>query len=115
MSDKDEEKQELTIEDFPGKLITLRDGTTTKNVYIVKVQDPSMRTKISTFATTKIDVFGYGVDFAGYLVATKSSDEIKTVQDAIKEANKGSKELYSIKYPWQNIISVRNVSYRNKQ
>lgn len=115
MSEKEEQKQQLTIDDFPGKLITLPDGSTTKNVYIVKVEDPSMRTKISTFATAKIDIFGYGVDFAGYLVSNKSSDEIKTIQEAIIEVNKGNKELYSITYPWHKVTSVRNVSYRNKK
>lgn len=114
MSKTNKQNQELTIEDFPGKVITLTDGSITKNLYIVKVEDPSMRTKISSFATAKIDIFDYGVDFAGYLVPNRSSDNIKTTKEALIEANKGNKELYSITYPWQKVISVRNISYRNK-
>ena len=115
---KKTKKQENLIDNLPGKEVKLPDGSTTKTTYLVKVihtNYPNKTTTLACYVTAKIDVFSYGIDFVGYPVDSKSAEQVKTEKDAVDLANKGSRELYSITYPWHQVLSVRNVSYRNKQ
>jgi hypothetical protein len=116
MTNNTEENQPGRIEFLPGKAVKLPDGSTTKTTYLVKVEDPTMKRKVTAFLTAKLDRTSYGVELVGYLVPTAPADEVRTEKDAVALVNsKGMKSLYSVIYPWDRVISVRNVSYRLKQ
>lgn len=80
-----------------------------KTVYFVIVEDQNVRSKIRRFVSSYLDQKVYGIEFVGYEV--NSSALVKDYQDAINEANKGKRELFSIIYPWQRVISIRNITY----
>jgi hypothetical protein len=116
MTDNTEENQTGAIEFLPGKAVKLPDGSTTKTTYLVKVEDPTMKRKVTAFLTAKLDRTSYGVELVGYLVPVAPADEVRTEKDAVALVNsKDTKSLYSVIYPWDRVISVRNVSYRLKQ
>ncbi len=87
----------------------------TKIVYLIAAEGVSAKSKKRMFVSAKItEKAGIGVDFIGYEVPTNVIN-IQSEVDALEWANKGSRELYSVLFPWHKIISIRNVSYKLKQ
>lgn len=110
-SESVEEENDNLVHSLPGP------GTNSVNkiTYLLKISDPTLgKQKCHCFVSAKVDQMAYGVSFIGYKVSEKSSKDIKSEQDALEVINQGSNEIYSMVYPWANVISIRNVSYRRK-
>lgn len=89
-------------------------NSTNKLLYILVVEDPSQKTNVRYFATTKIDKLATGVDVIGYDFTNAQSNKLKTWDDALGLATKEESEILSIFFPWHRIINIRNVSYKQK-
>lgn len=107
--EKEKEKEkEKKIDGLPGK-------PDNKNVYLVRVEDiTSDREGHRSFVTNKLDYCPGRLEFIGYEINNSSIAELKTYEDAIELANKNKSDLFSVAYPMQKIISVRNVTYKLK-
>ena len=85
-----------------------------KMLYILVVEDPSLKAKTRYFATQKVDKMASFADIIGYEVTDAQSSKMKTWDDATALAEKQEKEIVSISFPWHRVISIRNVSYKSK-
>ena len=97
-------------EDLIDEITYLPSRSGNKTLYLVTVEDPTVRAKKRVFVTKYIDQKAFGIDFIGYEIDNKTSGRL-TDKDAVLLANKGNKDLISILFPWNRVISIRNASY----
>jgi hypothetical protein len=92
--------------------------TGTKALYIVVVEDPSSKPKFRVYGTAKPDKTpGYLEISTGYDLTklTKAQlEQLRTYEDVIELGKEGKVELVNITFPWQRIISIKNVSFGYK-
>lgn len=82
-----------------------------KTLYLVTVEDPNSKPKKRVFVTRYLDKGPLGVDLVGYEIDNKTI-MVKTEQDAIDLANKGNRDLISVLFPWNRVVSIRNTSFK---
>lgn len=89
-------------------------SSTNKMLYILVVEDPSLKAKTRYFATQKVDKTAGFADIVGYEVTNAQSSKLKTWDDATTLAETQELEIFNISFPWHRVISIRNVSYKLK-
>jgi len=87
------------------------DPSAHKPAYLVKVEDPTVKDNIRYFLSRKIQRNPLYVSLEG---CELKQAEVKKV---VKEPNAtvGADKPVSIDLPWQKVISIQNISYRQKQ
>lgn len=111
MSNKNEDLQDSNI---LKNIDRNMNNSTNKLLYLLVVEDPSVKTKTRIFATGKLDKNAAFVDMFGYEITNVHSTQLKTWNDAVELANKESIELVNMSFPWQRVLSIRNVNYKQK-
>lgn len=90
-------------------------NSTNTVLYILMMEDPSVKGKTRSFAANKVDKGSWGVDFKGFDVSNSNAQEsLKTYEDAVEFAKTANLSVLEMTIPWHRIISIRNVSYRTK-
>ena len=91
-------------------------NSTNKLLYILVVEDPTLKEKCRLFATTKVDKMTAFAEVIGYEITNAQSNKLKTWDDVVELVNtkNGSIELVNISFPWHRVISIRNVTYKSK-
>lgn len=103
--------KEKKVGDFVEEITYLPARSGNKTLYLLTVEDLTGRVKRRVFVSKYLDKTGIGVDFVGYEIASKTV-MVKTEDDAIDLANKGNRELLSLLFPWNRVISIRNTSFK---
>lgn len=86
---------------------------TTKPVYIVAVEDPKNKEKVSYYQTFKMVEKSNVLDILGYQIPSSAITKIKSNSDA--ENITKDKEPINIWFPWSKIISIQNITYKKAQ
>lgn len=89
-------------------------NSTNKLLYILVVEDPTVKQNCRIFATSKVDKMAAFADIIGYEITNAQSNKLKTWDDVIELANDGNIELINISFPWHRVINIRNVTYKSK-
>lgn len=91
-------------------------NSTNSVLYILVMEDPSVKGKTRCFATNKVDKASWGVDFRGYEVSNinNAQENLKTYENAVEFAKTAKTSLIEMTIPWQRIISITNMSYKAK-
>lgn len=81
-----------------------------KALYIIMVEDPSSKPKFRAYGTAKPDKTQGYVEMTGYDITNAQIDQLRTYEDVIQLGL----EAINIAFPWNRVISVRNVSFGYK-
>lgn len=90
--------------------VGLRGFSTNKTIYLVLVDDPTVKENKRAYVTHRVDYEGLGIKFNGYEVKYGSRNKIKTHKDAYDNAI-DVEDPVEIYYPGHRVISVKNVLY----
>jgi len=92
-----------------NKIVDLPGGNKNNIVYIIRVEEPN---NIRYFVSSKVDKFNSYIEFIGYETNKTNINKIKDYTDALSIVNKGNTRLIHIVFPWNNVMSVENISYK---
>lgn len=87
--------------------------STNKTIYLVLVEDPSVKSNRRAFVSHRVDYEDGGIKFNGYEVKYANRDKIKAHSEAYENAININDPM-DIYYPGHRVISVRNVQYIQK-
>lgn len=84
-------------------------------IYLIVISDPSLKTKIRKFISSKIDKLNYTLEFRGYDITNLDSNlKISNFEELLKITKDAQIPIEEIYVPWQSVILVKNVSYKLK-
>ena len=104
------------IDDLPGVKRSVSSGETTNNVvYLIVVEESLPKRKMRCFVAVKYTSAPSHLSFKGAEISHTQSDKISSYDDAIEAANKfKSPSILEMTYPWQKVLRIQNMTYRNK-
>ncbi len=103
------------ITDLPvQKNIGLPSNSTNKALYIVVVEDPTIKAKKRVFAAQKVVHNTPTLEVFGYEITDAQTSQLKSFNDASNLAKEGQLEILNVSFPWCRVISITNVSYKLK-
>lgn len=85
--------------------------STNKLVYLLVLEDPTKPKKIGYFLTSKLNQNTITIEVNGFYVTDEKQIENIASLDDQKFADR---QIISMIFPWQKVISIRNVTYRSK-
>jgi hypothetical protein len=81
-------------------------------VYLVLTESPLGVSKVQQFLAVKLDELPYSVKIVGFETKENTNKIITNYQEIINSTDKG---LYKeVQLPWQRIISIQNLIYKQK-
>jgi len=90
-------------------------NSTNSSIYLIVISDPSLKSKVRKFIASKIDKLNYTLEFRGYDVTNLDSNlKISNFEELLKLTKDAQISIEEIYVPWQNIILVKNLSYKLK-
>lgn len=116
MTDQDQQKASA----YEAANARLSANSANKVLYIVRVEDPSVKSKIRSYAALKLnETMAHYLQLIGFeypKTETKNNTQkkINTYQEAVEIAEKENLDIEDLRFPWQRVISIKNVNYQNK-
>ena len=98
-----------------GALATNRlsnQDSSNKILYIVRVEDPTIKAKCRTYVALKYTEFPYGVEIVGYETNLQTQTKLTNYSGALEHAKNSKKvKIINKRIPWARILDVENKSY----
>lgn len=87
-------------------------NSTNKILYIVRVEDPTIKAKLRSYVVLKYTEFAFGIDLVGYETSPQTQTKLTSYSSALEHANKSGKvKIINKRIPWARILDVENKSY----
>ena len=87
------------------------DRSKNKPIYIVVVEDPENKSKITYYLTQSLDKNPADIDLKGFPVTKAEANK------QVKNPNieKDAKDLINVIIPWHRVIKILNITYKKSQ
>lgn len=97
----------------------LGNSVNTKELYIVVIEDQTVKAGFRTYLAQRADLGGASVSVQGYEIANNSKiiaqlKDTKIYVDAVELAKKNNAETESLIIPWHRIIRIKSFKFSVK-
>ena len=83
-----------------------------KTLYLIAVEDPFVTSGKRLFVSKYAAELNFGVQMVvGYEIDYRTKN-VESEEQALLLVNKGTREIFSITFPWNKVVSFRNVTYK---
>lgn len=90
----------------------LRENSSNNPIYIVTVEDPTVKLKCRTFIAVKINQEANCLDVIGYEIKKTETKALNNVREVLDNVIKGKLvQLSNIKFPWTRVINIENKTF----
>lgn len=88
----------------------IKPANRTKPAYLVVVNDPTVTGKIAYYKADTVDRNATHVVIKGHKVSKTDADKLEeNIEAQMAEGKK-----INVEFPWQNIVRINNLSYKQK-
>ncbi len=94
--------------------LKLKENSANNFLWIVKVEDPSTKSKIKYYAVLKMTQDTTCLDVVGIEINQKQQNALESFSDVENYVKEGTTRVVSIKFPWTRVISIENRTYKRK-
>lgn len=98
------------------QISTVKIGNSTNTpIYLIVVSDPSLKNKVRKFHSTKIEKLNFTLEFRGFETTNLDNNiKISNSEELLKLTKEAQIPIEEIYVPWQNVVLVKNLSYKLK-